>query len=104
MSNLFSSCAQRGWPAHGIEGRIRILEYKFSVGVLPSGQPSLMVEREVIRSEILFASERLRAFREKRTPPTAPDGLPGASPSAMDKRSSDTVGRNGAPARQINWS
>jgi len=77
MSNLFSSCAQRGWPAHGIEGRIRILEYKFSVGVLPSGQPSLMVGREVIDRKSFSLPSACARFAKNAPRLRRPMGRPG---------------------------
>src|SRR5262249_1736284 len=43
---------------HGREGRIGILEHEFSVGVLlPGGQHSLLVEREVAHWELLSTAD-----------------------------------------------
>jgi len=71
------SCAQRGWPVHGIEGRIRILEYKFSVGVLPSGQPSLMVGREVIDRKSFSLPSACARFAKNAPRLRRPMGCPG---------------------------
>jgi hypothetical protein len=80
---------------------LNILEHKFSV--LPSGQPSLMVGRELIHRKSLSLPSTCARFAKTAPSHAVADGPPPASSSAMDKWSSDTARLNGRtrPANKL---